>query len=209
LARLLHNQEIKTDFRALLIDADMRCINACARFIDLNNLRENFSFVHGLISRGHGSEAFALTGVMAPARVQDAGDLGYDQIDGGLQDQSKEPSENQSKDQSKDQIIQVRIISESEIERLMRPPYDLIKLDVEGAEYDFLTGYQNILRCSKHLLLEWHSWHGGGGGIEQIKETASKQGFLFVSELQAPRSVMHQGRACQCGLLLFANTNLK
>ena len=47
--------------------------------------------------------------------------------------------------------------------------YDLIKCDIEGGEWNLMINYTSILEKSKFLLLEWHSWHSGGGGFSQIK----------------------------------------
>ena len=41
----------------------------------------------------------------------------------------------------------------------MQPPFDIIKCDIEGAEWEFLNYYSNIVTNAKFVLLEWHSWH--------------------------------------------------
>ena len=61
--------------------------------------------------------------------------------------------------------------------RLLPPPYDLVKIDIEGAEADFLRAYPKVLSATRHLLMEWHSWHTGGGGPEQLWRSGARDGF--------------------------------
>ena len=40
---------------------------------------------------------------------------------------------------------QVKIVKQDEIIAALPPPYDLIKCDIEGAEWDLIEHYQEIL----------------------------------------------------------------
>ena len=63
----------------------------------------------------------------------------------------------------------IKTLQEVEITNAMPPPYDLIKCDIEGAEWEFLINYTNIIKNTKYLVMEWHSWHGGGGALPKFK----------------------------------------
>ena len=70
-------------------------------------------------------------------------------------------------------------MSETDLMENLEPPYDLIKCDIEGSEWEFLNNYESLIKKSKYLLLEWHSWHEGGGGFPQIDQAPS------ISKLQS------------------------
>jgi FkbM family methyltransferase len=178
-AWMWEKQASTREFQSLLIDADPRVCNAVRKLIDLNELGEHMLFEHGLVSCGEGSGSFALNEVMSSALT--------------------------TNEESSDNVIGVKIISQQEILRLFPPPYDLIKIDVEGAEHDFLVGYDQLVHNARYLLLEWHSWHTGGGGVEQIKTLAQTMGLSLVKEITRAHTVAHSGQQAQCGVLLLQN----
>ncbi len=100
----------------------------------------------------------------------------------------------------------VCITTAEEISDMLPPPYDLIKCDIEGSEWDFLTYYPDILRKTQYLLLEWHSWHDGGGGLDQIIKRLQALQFNIEKSSNPQPAVGRQG---QVGLLLAKNTNYK
>ena len=104
-----------------------------------------------------------------------------------------------SRDES---TISVKIIQEDELLKEYEPPYSLIKCDIEGSEWQFLNHYQNLINSSEYLLLEWHSWHTGGGGLNQIKTKLNDLGFDIerISHLQNA-----VGRDGTVGLILAKN----
>jgi hypothetical protein len=81
----------------------------------------------------------------------------------------------------------VPIIDQETILQVIAPPYDLVKIDVEGGEYDFLAAYDKILQSTSYLVIEWHSWHRGGGSGEQILKLAQDCGFSLVRVVQEPK----------------------
>ena len=101
-----------------------------------------------------------------------------------------------------DSTRSVPIVSVEEIIENLRPPYDLIKCDVEGAEWEFLEYYEDIIRSCKTLLLEWHSWHGGGGEYPQIESKLKDLGFIINKKTQPINAV---GRMGEVGLLQAIN----
>ena len=99
--------------------------------------------------------------------------------------------------------VSVPVVKIKEITEILPPPYDLIKLDIEGGGVAiFLNFYNELLKETHYLLLEWHSWHSGGGGVEQIREKIYSLGFKILKE-SIPVAVTKEGR--QVGLLLAEN----
>jgi FkbM family methyltransferase len=84
--------------------------------------------------------------------------------------------------------------------------YDLIKCDIEGGEWDFLIYYSPILVKSKFLVMEWHSWHSGGGGFSQIEKKLSELKYQIIKSGSPQKAV---GRDGEVGLFLAKNLNFK
>ena len=84
--------------------------------------------------------------------------------------------------------------------------YDLIKCDVEGGEWELLVNYPSILENSRFLLMEWHSWHSGGGGFLQIKEKITDVGFQIIKSSPPQKAV---GRNGKVGIFLAKNLNFQ
>jgi FkbM family methyltransferase len=168
-------------FQALLVDADRRVSPGVEILIRENRLTEHFKFVYGAIASGRGVRTFQERGQMASAIVRDA---------------AGEPSQ------------AVPILTPDKILEAFPPPYDLIKVDIEGAEFDFLADYGPVLQQAKHLLLEWHSWQtgsgqGADGALPQIEAAAQQAGFGFVADIVPPQAVMLNQSPQQCGVKLY------
>jgi FkbM family methyltransferase len=161
---------------ALLIDADRERAGYIADLLRINNLSERFHFRYGAIDAGGGTSRFVHIPYMSSALASIAGSVG--------------------------QPVDVPILTCREIVSLIEPPYDLVKVDIEGAEYELLQNYREFLRHCDHLLIEWHSWHSGGGGLGQLRELADDAGFHQIAELQPARAVP----AGQTGIILFRRT---
>ena len=101
--------------------------------------------------------------------------------------------------------ISVPILTDSEFGGVMPAPYDLVKVDMEGAEFELLSHYPRLLSQTRYLCLEWHSWHAGGGGAAQIQKLVENSGFRLVEELQPARNLRDGGAT---GVWLFINSNL-
>ena len=100
----------------------------------------------------------------------------------------------------------VDIVNANEIFDNLNPPYDLIKCDIEGSEWEFLVFYSAVLRKSKYILLEWHSWHNGGGGLYQIKSKLDELSFIIQ---KSSKPQMAYGRSGEVGIILAKNTNFQ
>lgn len=102
--------------------------------------------------------------------------------------------------------IQLPILHEREILAELEPPYDLIKCDIEGSELEFIEHYPILLKNTKYILLEWHSWHSGGGGYPQLKKRLIDYNFEIEKSSQPIPAI---GRKGEVGLLLARNLNLE
>ena len=85
-----------------------------------------------------------------------------------------------------------------------RGTFDLIKCDIEGGEWNLLINYPSILQKSRFLVMEWHSWHSGGGGFSQIEKKLTEIGFQIINSSPPQKAV---GRIGEVGLFLAKNLN--
>ena len=101
---------------------------------------------------------------------------------------------------------EVRTLSLLDQPNFKNQSFDIIKCDLEGAEWDFITHYSSLLKNSKFLVMEWHSWHSGGGGFPQIEKQLSEFGFQIIQSSSPQRAV---GRDGEVGLFLAKNLNFQ
>lgn len=158
---------------ALLVDGDRRLRKQVERLIAANGLEARFRFVHGAVGAGSTPLRFVTRACMASGTT----------VVPGAKDGEK---------------VEVPIVTPGHILNALPPPYDLIKVDIEGGEYDFLTNYEIVLSQTNTLLLEWHAWHSGGGGVAQLIDLAAALGFSHRKAHITP----HQ-KDGQCGVLLL------
>ena len=170
------------DCRALLIDPDPHIVDQVKKLIANNHLESSFQFLPFAISSQPGKIEFAVRSYMASSLAT----LGEENSDVQL----------------------VETINTKDLASYMSPPYDLIKVDIEGAEFDFLSSYDETLKSAKHVILECHSWHTGGGGMQQLHELALAKNFRILKEVVSPRPVTIKGKPETCGMLLLENNTL-
>lgn len=60
-------------------------------------------------------------------------------------------------------------------------PCDLLKIDVEGSELDFLKKESAFLSRTAQIVVEWHKWIAG---LDRIEETLREYGFVLKKVLQ-------------------------
>ena len=101
---------------------------------------------------------------------------------------------------------EVKSLKASDILNKEFQAFDLVKCDLEGAEWHLLTNYTEILSQTKLLLMEWHSWHGGGGGIKQVENKLNDLGFEITKRSSPLKAV---GREGEVGLFLAKNLNFQ
>ncbi len=97
----------------------------------------------------------------------------------------------------------VRILTQEQILEKISPPFDLIKVDIEGSEVDFVYHYPKILKDTKALIIEWHSWNSRQVTDLDFKELLFKSGFSKVSETH-PRNIVDQNGIKNSCLTFFA-----
>ena len=107
---------------------------------------------------------------------------------------------------SEDAHYDVKVLPLSSEPSLKDQSFDLIKCDLEGAEWDFLIHYSLLLKNSKFLVLEWHSWHSGDGGFPQIEKKLTEIGFQIIESSSPQKAV---GRDGEVGLFLAQNLNFQ
>ena len=101
-----------------------------------------------------------------------------------------------------DSFYNANTLKTSDIPSSSSSSYDLIKCDIEGGEWDFLIHYASILEKSKFLVMEWHSWHSGGGGFIQIEKKLTELGYKIVKSGSPQKAVDRDG---EVGLFLAKN----
>ena len=106
------------------------------------------------------------------------------------------------KNSTEDDVRKVQIITEDDIINKMQPPYDLIKCDIEGSEWELLLHYPKLLSGARYLILEWHSWHNGGGGRQQLVDKLTAIGYE-ITKSSKPMPAL--GRKGEVGLILARN----
>ena len=107
--------------------------------------------------------------------------------------------------EEQDEVRKVRIITEDDIISKLNPPYDLIKCDIEGSEWKFLSHYPKILAGTRYLILEWHSWHNGKGGFKQIVDRLKEFNYQIIKESPSDHAI---GKDGEVGLILAQNLSL-
>lgn len=137
---------------ALLVDADPRVFEQLNYLIARNRLQGQFHTLNAAIAPpGYGTVPFALrTGMVS------------------------------STERAGDPILKEVTIPRLNIETLLStfpPPYDLIKLDIEGAESCFLENFPGILGETQALLVEWHGWGANTDAEARIQSLTKKHGF--------------------------------
>ena len=107
---------------------------------------------------------------------------------------------------STDCSYEVKTLTLSDKTNFQQQSFDLIKCDLEGAEWNFLTRYSLLLKNSKFLVMEWHSWHSGNGGFPQIEKKLTDIGFQIITSSPPHKAV---GRDGKVGLFLAKNLNFQ
>jgi len=162
---------------ALMIDADPRMAPLARWLLKRNGIDGNGMFKLGMIGEGSGEREFALRQGM-----------------GSSADVGSAPAE---------AVCRVPCIPGEEIAKLFPPPYDLIKIDIEGAEFDFMRSYPELLLAATYLLIEWHSWDREGTREPELRELCARNGFEYVKEVRAKREIYVDGAWSSCGVQLY------
>lgn len=167
------------DWSALLIDADPRMETLVSWTLKRNKIERNGLFKLGMIGEGSGERDFALRSGM-----------------GSSSDVAGAPS---------DEVCRVPCITAEEIAKVFPPPYDVIKIDIEGAEYDFARSYPDLCRAANYLLIEWHSQDQAGAREPELRELCARNGFEYLKEIRGKREICVDGAWSSSGVQLYRN----
>jgi FkbM family methyltransferase len=173
------------EFRALLVDADARSGIRTGRTLRVNKLEDRLLFRHGAIARDPGELRFVQRGGMGSSLAGAGAGAGAGEL------------------------RVVRVIEAGEIASLLPPPYDLIKIDIEGAEMDFLAAYQEIYTQAKHVIVEWHSWDLEGRNEGLVRAGMERAGFRLTAVLKPKMTIELDGKPLTLGLHLYGNSSAK
>tara|TARA_B100001093_G_C26860251_1_gene1029778 strand:+ start:13648 stop:14184 length:537 start_codon:yes stop_codon:yes gene_type:complete len=125
------------DFNAMLIEPDPIHGDSIKTIIKKNNLDQKVTYYPKAVSSKEGTVEFIQRDFMF--------------------------STLRSVHSSNKQSIKVESISQEQILNNISD-IDLLKIDIEGAEFEFIQSYSKVIENSKHVAMEWHSWHSGRGG---------------------------------------------
>jgi FkbM family methyltransferase len=165
------------DWRALLIDADPRTEAFAKRTLAQNSLSRKCEYRSGLISKQPGELHFALREGMGSSS---------DTSMGGIQ-----------------RLERVLAMRPAEILAAFPPPYDLIKVDVEGAESDFIEAYREVHAHAAAILMEWHSSDKEGSQEKGLRELLEASNFYLAREVRPRRQVQLDGGWYSSGVQLY------
>jgi FkbM family methyltransferase len=165
------------DWRALLIDADPRSEAFTKKTLTQNSLLPKCEYRAGLISKETGELDFALREGMGSSA---------DTNMGGIQ-----------------RLQRVRVIRPAEILAAFPPPYDLIKIDVEGAESDFIEAYRTVHVHTAAILMEWHSPDREGSNEKRLRKLLEASDFSLVQELRPRRELQLDDSWYSSGVQLY------
>ncbi len=171
--------------KAVLIDADPRSQSWIKRLVGVNGLEKNFYYHQASVSDSPGPLVqFGLREGMLSAEGEDFGAVqGW---------------------------VDVPKLDPSFILQSLEPPYELLKIDIEGAEFVFIETFAPVLEASQAILLEWHHKVDGqsqGFCVEAVPEGLARKlsvyGFDQKASLQGPTLVEANGVQIYTGLMLF------
>lgn len=168
--------------RACLIDADPRVSPAIHRLFAINAIENQWMHLNGAIADpAQGTCSFHVRSVMASSCA--------------------EGSEGAT-------LVTVPVLAPSLIVEKFAPPYDLIKVDIEGAELALIQFYGDVLRQSRHIIIEWHQWDGQDAR-EKIDIGLVALGFQRIQVLRESRPTTMNSKTLHAGTDLYVNKAAK
>ena len=167
---LLKQKDPSADFSALLIDADSRAKKKIEDMVRLNDLQEQIIFRHGAISCAKDYVEFFENVEPNKSSIVEA-DV---RLHGAVK--------------------RVPVLTAAEIAEAFPSPYDLVKLDIEGAEADFIKCYDPVLLNCKYLIFEAHAFPVDRMLVSNCKMILADKGFILLKE---------QKMSCERAVILF------
>jgi FkbM family methyltransferase len=168
---------LSPDWSAILIDGDPRAVEAAGHTLRVNNMESKCLLKNALIGTGHGHRSFALRqGMVSSADLTEEGT---------------------------EALTEVPIIEQNELLDISAGPFDLVKLDIEGAEWEFLQSYGDVVTAAKHLVIEWHSRNKDEDIDAKLATGLLGRGFCHVVRLNYDEAVDANGRFYRTGVELY------
>ncbi|HWB58211.1 MAG TPA: hypothetical protein VG733_01915 [Chthoniobacteraceae bacterium] len=168
------------EWNALLVDADPRMEPLARAALDRNGLAQNYQYLSGLISKGGGDRDFALRDGMISSM----------DIAARNGEAAKE-------------VRRVGIVTPAAILAALPPPYDLVKVDIEGGEADFVECYKDVYTHARAILMEWHSRDREGAAAAPLRAALEAGGFVYVKDVRRMRAEPLDGGWCSSGVQLY------
>lgn len=159
--------------KSLLVEPSARCFPVLKQLSERNEYKENFVFINKCIGNPDEGETLFF-------------------------DRSHMASSNFKTDES-EIAEKVSVLTTRDISQWQNPPYDLLKCDVEGAEWDLIAHYSSILIKTKFAIIEWHE---GGREFDNFVNQINDLGFSIIKSSQ---EVSGQSRGNSTVLLLIKN----
>ena len=176
----LQSKRPKDKIHSTLIEPSLRCSRSLKKLVELSRLQNRFQYLQRAV--GDPEE----THIKFFDRPFMAGSIfGSDHNDA---------------------FYHANTLKLSEVFSSDRDSYDLIKCDIEGGEWELIENYPTLLKQSKFVLMEWHSWHSGGGGFPQIEKKLTEVGFQIIKSSPPNKAI---GRDGEVGLFLAQNLNFQ
>lgn len=167
------------DWRAVLVEPDPRLRAVIEDGIHSNSLSAQATLLAGLIGAAAapgGTAPFALREGMVSARAL-ATEAGP--------------------------VTEVPVLSETALLAALPPPCDLIKVDIEGGEYDFVRAYPGVLRQARACVIEWHAPTADDPRRGELDRALEASGLGRRITLRGPSPGSGDGPLAVTGLDLF------
>ena len=166
----------KVKLKTLLVEPSARCAPILTQLLQKKEYKGNFFFINKCIGNPEEDEIqFFDRPHMASSNFKtDAGELAE----------------------------RVSVLTERDISQWQNPPYDLLKCDIEGAEFLLLKHYSEVLLNTKFVILEWHDQKSANSLINEFKNL----NFSIIKDSSLTQSV--ESSNTQSGIFLARNNNL-
>jgi FkbM family methyltransferase len=151
---------------ALLIDADPRAETWFKNLQKCNPTLKDFRFLQGAVATPESGDQISFAQREGMGSVH-PGDMPVDIHE----------------------LITVPRLKTETVVASLAPPYDLIKVDIEGAEFALLETMGGLIAQARHLVIEWHGWNDGGVSAQaRLSKAAAALGFGPPADLRPNRS---------------------
>jgi FkbM family methyltransferase len=168
----------RRDWQAVLVEPDPRMRPVLEAMLGLNGFTAQARLLAGVLGSGEATRRFVLRPGMLSSSALGDGAAGA--------------------------IVELPVVTADQIRAALPPPYDLVKLDIEGGEYEFVHHYEPICRETRALVLEWHAPTPTDPRVGQLRERLRSFGLVHSWPLREPVVAPVAGPLAATGLELFS-----